>query len=62
MKKNIGGLDKGLRIVAGLIVVGVGAYLQSWWGLIGVVFIGTALLSWCPPYAMFGISTCKVKK
>jgi len=61
MQKNIGGLDKSIRLVVGLIAVGVGAYLQSWWGLIGVVFIGTALLNWCPPYAILGINTCKLK-
>lgn len=62
MKKNIGGIDKGLRLALGLAVVGTGAYFQSWWGVAGVVFIGTALLNWCPPYALVGISTCKVKE
>jgi len=62
MKKNIGSVDKGIRLALGLTIVGAGAYFQSWWGLVGVVFIGTALLNWCPPYALLGISTCKVKE
>lgn len=61
MTKNIGRTDRVIRIITGLAVVGAGIYFQSWWGAIGLVFIGTALIRWCPPYALFGISTCKVK-
>ncbi|NOY72702.1 MAG: DUF2892 domain-containing protein [Gammaproteobacteria bacterium] len=61
MQKNVGKTDKNLRIVAGLAAIGVGAYFQSWWGAIGLVFIATALISWCPPYALLGINTCKTK-
>ncbi len=61
MKKNIGGVDRGIRIISGLAVMGAGVYFQSWWGAIGVVLIGTALIRWCPPYALLGISTCKIK-
>jgi len=61
VRKNIGSLDKGIRLVAGLAAVGAGVYFQSWWGAIGLVLIFTALISWCPPYAMLGISTCKTK-
>jgi len=61
MKKNVGGVDRGIRIVAGLAAIGAGVYFQSWWGVIGLVFIATALMSWCPPYAALGISTCKTK-
>lgn len=61
MVKNIGSLDKGIRLVAGLVAVGAGVYFQTWWGAIGLVLIFTALISWCPPYAMLGIRTCKTK-
>ncbi len=61
MQKNVGKTDKNLRIIAGLAAIGVGAYFQSWWGAIGLVFIATALISWCPPYALLGINTCKTK-
>ncbi len=30
---------------------------QSWWGLIGLVLIGTAAISYCPPYSLLGINT-----
>ncbi|GFO72015.1 hypothetical protein BJAS_P1915 [Bathymodiolus japonicus methanotrophic gill symbiont] len=32
MKANVGGLDKELRIAAGLIIIAAGAFFQSWWG------------------------------
>lgn len=62
MKKNVGGTDRLLRVVAGLAIMGGGVYFQSWWGAVGVMPIFTALLGWCPPYAMLGISTCKASR
>lgn len=62
MKKNIGGIDRGIRLFAGIAAIGAGVYFQSWWGAIGLVFIATSLIKWCPPYALFGISTCKIDK
>ncbi|MEA1889259.1 MAG: DUF2892 domain-containing protein [Pseudomonadota bacterium] len=35
-----------------------GVYFQSWWGAIGLVFIVTAAMGWCPPYALLGINSC----
>ena len=32
------------------------------WAWIGVVPLATGAIGWCPPYAIFGISTCAVKK
>lgn len=61
MNKNVGGADRVVRLIAGAAVIGAGVYFQSWWGALGVVFIATALMSWCPPYAMLGINTCKHK-
>jgi len=61
MKKNVGGIDKIIRIVAGLAVIGAGVYFQSWWGGVGVILIATALMGWCPPYALLGINTCKLE-
>jgi hypothetical protein len=61
MKRNIGKSDRIIRVLIGLIVIAVGAYFKSWWGAIGLLPIFTAALGWCPPYTLFGISTCKVK-
>ncbi len=59
MKCNVGKSDKVIRIVIGLIIGAVGIYFKSWWGLVGIVPIFTALINWCPLYLPFGISTCK---
>ncbi len=58
MKINVGSTDKVLRIIIGLAIVGIGAYLNSWWGAIGLIPILTALINWCPMYAIFGVKTC----
>ena len=62
MKKNVGTADKVVRWILGLVIIGIGIYFRSWWGLIGIIPIITAIIGFCGPYALFGISTCKVKK
>ena len=59
MKKNVGAIDKSLRVVLGLVIVALGIYYQSWWGLSGIVLLLTASMSWCPAYNLLGISTNK---
>ncbi len=58
MKPNVGGLDRTLRIVIGLAVLGAGLFFKSWWGLVGLGPLLTAALGWCPAYLPFGLSTC----
>ena len=63
MKTNEGGLDRALRIIAGLVLIGLAATgTVGVWGYIGLVPLATGLMGWCPPYAMFGFNTCSVKK
>jgi hypothetical protein len=59
MKKNVGKTDKWIRIVVGLAAGAAGIYFKSWWGLIGLVLIGTALMNTCLLYFPFRISTRK---
>jgi len=59
MKANVGQTERTIRVVVGVVVVGVGMVYQSWWGAIGLVPLATGLTGWCPPYALLGISTCK---
>ena len=59
-KKNIGGFERTIRVLAGLGILSLAfAGPQTPWGFIGLVPLATGLLGWCPPYAIFGISTCK---
>ncbi|MBI5664330.1 MAG: DUF2892 domain-containing protein [Nitrospirae bacterium] len=58
MKKNVGTIDKTIRIIAGVLALGLGGYFGSWWGAIGLVPLLTAFIRWCPAYSIFGINTC----
>lgn len=60
MTRNIGSLDRILRLIVGLCLLAlVFVGPKTPFGLIGLVLIATAAMGWCPPYALFGISTCK---
>lgn len=59
MKCNVGKTDKIIRIIAGLAIGAIGFYFKSWWGLVGIVPIFTALISWCPLYVPFKLNTKK---
>lgn len=62
-KNNVGGIDRVLRIVAGLVLIGLTlAGTIGAWGWIGVVPLLTAALGTCPLYTVLGLSTCPMKK
>ncbi len=62
MKTNVGNIERVVRIAAGLALIGAAATgAVGWWGWLGVVPLLTGVVGWCPPYAMFGISTCKMR-
>ena len=59
MQKNIGSTDRIIRAVVGVIIILLGALYGSWWGVIGLVPIATALIGWCPLYVPLKICTIK---
>jgi hypothetical protein len=61
MKKNVGGIDRGIRFIVGLLVVAAGIIFKSYWGLIGIVMMVIALIGFCPLYVPFKFSSCKPK-
>jgi len=62
-KNNVGGIDKTLRIVAGVVLLAlVFVWPQTPWGWIGIVPLVTGLLGTCPLYSMIGLSTCPANK
>jgi hypothetical protein len=62
MKKNVGGIDRILRIAIGLVLIALAATgTVGVWGYIGLVPLATGLIGWCPPYAIFGWNTCSTK-
>jgi len=65
MKANVGGVDRAIRLVAGIALIAWGAVgsLAAPWNYVamgvGAVFALTALVRFCPLYPILGISTCK---
>lgn len=60
--RNVGGIDRVLRIVAGVVLLALFFLYPeaSWryWALIGIVPLVTGLFGTCPLYSIFGWSTC----
>lgn len=60
MKHNVGQMDKMIRIVLGIAVLSLFFILDGglkWISLLGIVFILTGVINFCPLYLPFGIST-----
>ncbi len=68
MQANMGSLDRGLRILVAVVVailIATGMLSGTWayvLGIIAVVFLLTSLLSFCPIYKLFGVSTNRAKQ
>jgi Protein of unknown function (DUF2892) len=58
MKINIGTADRVIRVIVGLVIIGLGVLGRSWWGLIGLLPLLTAAVRFCPAYVPFGLTTC----
>lgn len=63
MMKNVGTVDRAVRIVAGLALIALAVTgPRTPWGWLGVVPLATALLGYCPAYSLFRIRTCPPAK
>jgi hypothetical protein len=63
MKKNVGGIDRVLRIVAGLVLIALAATGQvGAWGWLGVIVLATGVFSFCGAYTLIGVNTCPMKE
>jgi hypothetical protein len=61
MKLNVGGIDKVVRIAAGVALLSLVMLLEGsirWIGLVGIVPLVTGLVGFCPLYSILGINTC----
>lgn len=65
-KNNEGMVDRAVRVIAGLALLAVFFLYPDaswrWFALIGIIPLATGLVGWCPLYALFGLSTCPMKK
>jgi hypothetical protein len=63
MKTNEGTLDRALRVVAGLALIGLAATgTVGAWGYLGVVPLLTGAVGYCPLYTVLGINTCPMRR
>jgi hypothetical protein len=67
MKRNMSNVDRVVRTIIALVAAYLyfGNVVNATLGLVlligAVIFLATSLISFCPIYAIFGISSCKVK-
>ena len=65
MAANVGGIDRTLRVVVGIVVLALFFVLEGnarYWALVGFVPLFTGLFSFCPLYSLVGVNTCPMKK
>lgn len=63
MKANEGTIDRAVRIIAGLALIGLTVTdTIGVWGWIGVLPLVTGIIGVCPAYSIFGMNTCPMKK
>lgn len=60
MLKNVGTIDRAVRIVLGLVLLGLALFGGHWWGWIGIVPLVTAVVGFCPAYRLLGLNTCPI--
>ncbi len=61
MKRNVGSLDRSGRVLLGIALLAFTALFdgpERWFGLIGIIALGTAALGFCPLYALLGLNSC----
>jgi predicted transporter len=67
MQKNVGTIDPVIRVILGIILIGLGIYFQSSWGVVamtvliilGMAVLITGIIGFCILYKLFKISTIK---
>ena len=61
MKLNVGGIDRALRIIIGIVLIALAATnTVGRWGWLGIILLRTDLFRFCPLYRMLGICTCHI--
>ena len=64
MQKNVGSLDKIVRIIIGAGLLSLLFVLEppmKYVGFVGLVPLFTVLMGWCPLYTLLGVNTCRAK-
>ncbi len=59
MKPNVGSFDAAARTVVGAIIILIGHHhYHSWWALVGLIPIVSAMIAFCPLYRLCNFDTC----
>ena len=58
MLKNVGSVDKIIRLVIAFALIAYGVYFKSLIGFVAVIPLATALMNFCPLYTVCGLKTC----
>jgi hypothetical protein len=63
MTANVGGIDRVLRIVAGLVFIALAAanVVGMWGYIVGGIVLATGMFRFCGAYTLFGLNTCPLK-
>lgn len=59
MKRNVGTVDKWLRVALGVALIVWAATGGPAWAWLGLIPLLTGLFGFCPLYRLLGISTCR---
>ena len=62
---NVGGIDRGMRILTGAVLLLLVVLLEGslrWWGLVGVIPLFTGLARYCPLYSLLGVTSCPTSR
>ena len=63
MKVNEGSFDRSLRVITGLVLIGLAASgTVGLWGYVGVIPLVTGAIGMCPIYRLLGINSCSAGK
>ena len=65
MRANVGGIDRVVRILAGIGILSLVLILEGsarYWGLVGLLPLVTGVFRFCPAYALFGLRTCPMER
>ena len=59
MKSNLAKWDRVLRFVVGALLIGLSLNnVIGVWGWVGIIFVVTAFINFCPLYRLIGFNTC----
>ena len=59
MDKNVGKIDKIIRIIISSIIIYIGLFYNWWFLILAVALLFTVIKGFCWPYKLLGVNTCK---